>query len=379
VVTVAGSVGAAHMAGPAGRALLLLRDETGVHLHAVPPPVASVPLDVAPDAWRAWNPKVVRGIAVGTVARTGRRLVAVGLATRTWVVDADTGTPLVELAQGAEEIAFSPQGRYVSTWRPGAFSERKPVAAPGSALRQPAGPTVDFRLEDPKAAAQLQTVRTVFARGSEHTTTVAVDGSSDSSSSNESGGLVASAAEDKENLSVWRVSDGALLASFAQRTRERWAPQWTEDESLFMRTVTNTLQLFRQGDFGPAGRATLAVERVAAAALAPVRGAWAEHEIAALPRRHAHGLGHTDWRGAAAGGGVCARGERRAGVGQAAGRGAWRRRGRKQDVLPGPRGDAALVAHRHRRARRRHHSERVEPLPRLGAGMCVYLCAPDRL
>ena len=199
-----------------GKALLVLRDEDGAHVHAVPPPVVGVPIDVAPDAWRAWKPVVIRGLGANTNASTststgtstgaGRRIVALGLVSRTILIDADTQALIAELGQSAEEVAFSPKATYVSTWRTGAFAERRPAAAPGSAAR---GTTVDFRLSDPAMAGQMQTIRAVFSRGD----TAETVGEPDPAAA--AGGTAN--AEDKENLSVWRVSDGALLASFSQR------------------------------------------------------------------------------------------------------------------------------------------------------------------
>ena len=73
-----------------------------------------------------------------------------------------------------------------------------------------------------------------------------------------------------DNLHVWRLADGVQVASFYQRSQTNWAPQWTDDERICVRTVTNTVQIFRDGDFKN-GRSTLTIERVGAVALAPVR------------------------------------------------------------------------------------------------------------
>jgi len=52
--------------------------------------------------------------------------------------------------------------------------------------------------------------------------------------------------------------------------RERWAPQWTDDERLCIRTVTNTVHIYRNGEFAPGAREALPVEKLGAAFLAPV-------------------------------------------------------------------------------------------------------------
>ena len=204
-------------------ALLAIWDEDGAHIHAVPPPVATVAVDVAPEAWRAWKSVVIRGLDGCTVQATGRRIVALGLVSRTMLVDPDTHRVIAELNQGAEHVAFSPRGSYVSTWRPGAFAERRPAAAPGSAARTT---TVDFRLSDPKLAGQMQTVRSVFSRGEEVEIVGGATEPDEPSANADADASAPSVAtkEDKENLSIWRVSDGALLASFSQRNVP-WPPR----------------------------------------------------------------------------------------------------------------------------------------------------------
>ena len=71
-------------------------------------------------------------------------------------------------------------------------------------------------------------------------------------------------------LPLHRGYPRACRGGWAQK--ERWAPQWTDDELVCIRTVNNTVQIFRNGDFGPGGRTVLTVERIGRASLAPVSG-----------------------------------------------------------------------------------------------------------
>lgn len=46
-----------------------------------------------------------------------------------------------------------------------------------------------------------------------------------------------------DNTSVWRVATGELVYSCIVKKVDDWQPQWTEDESIMGRSVTNTVFL----------------------------------------------------------------------------------------------------------------------------------------
>jgi len=54
--------------------------------------------------------------------------------------------------------------------------------------------------------------------------------------------------EPADNLHVWRVSDGQQVLSVFQRAQNGWTPQWTDDESLMARLVTNEVHVYNGQD-----------------------------------------------------------------------------------------------------------------------------------
>ena len=53
------------------------------------------------------------------------------------------------------------------------------------------------------------------------------------------------------NFRVWRVSDGSLLVAYSQKTQKRDALQWTLDEQLCLRCVTNEINVMTGNDLRP--------------------------------------------------------------------------------------------------------------------------------
>ena len=57
-------------------------------------------------------------------------------------------------------------------------------------------------------------------------------------------GRRATVAEDGDNLQVWRLADGQMVASFFQRSQANWAPQWTDDEARMARQAPNEIHVY---------------------------------------------------------------------------------------------------------------------------------------
>ncbi|KAL9964538.1 hypothetical protein ACROYT_G028193 [Oculina patagonica] len=51
------------------------------------------------------------------------------------------------------------------------------------------------------------------------------------------------------NLEIWNLQEGRLVAGFAQKKKETWQPKWSEDESVCARSVTNEVHCFHDADF----------------------------------------------------------------------------------------------------------------------------------
>lgn len=51
------------------------------------------------------------------------------------------------------------------------------------------------------------------------------------------------------NLEIWNLQVGRLVAGFAQKKKETWQPKWSEDETVCARSVTNEVHCFHDADF----------------------------------------------------------------------------------------------------------------------------------
>lgn len=51
------------------------------------------------------------------------------------------------------------------------------------------------------------------------------------------------------NLNIWDIKTGECLRSLAQKRFDNWAPQWSSDEVLCARNVTNEVHFFENNDF----------------------------------------------------------------------------------------------------------------------------------
>lgn len=69
------------------------------------------------------------------------------------------------------------------------------------------------------------------------------------------------------NLEVW--AGGEKAAEFVQKSQQNWCPQWSEDDQLAARNVTNEVHCFDRGLPGPVISRKLQVENLATFALSP--------------------------------------------------------------------------------------------------------------
>lgn len=51
------------------------------------------------------------------------------------------------------------------------------------------------------------------------------------------------------NLEIWNLQAGRLVAGFSQKKKDTWQPKWSEDESVCARSVTNEVHCFHNTDF----------------------------------------------------------------------------------------------------------------------------------
>ncbi|KAH7340102.1 translation initiation factor eIF-2A [Rhizoctonia solani] len=72
-----------------------------------------------------------------------------------------------------------------------------------------------------------------------------------------------------KNLQIWRVEDGAEVASFTQKAQDSWALQFTADESQALRVVGQDVQVFSPADWDKGVVNKLRVEGVTSVSLSP--------------------------------------------------------------------------------------------------------------
>ncbi|XP_074658465.1 eukaryotic translation initiation factor 2A-like [Tubulanus polymorphus] len=51
------------------------------------------------------------------------------------------------------------------------------------------------------------------------------------------------------NLNIWDVKTGSLVKGFIQKNANNWCPQWSDDEGICSRTVTNEVHFYADGNF----------------------------------------------------------------------------------------------------------------------------------
>nr|XP_058942590.1 eukaryotic translation initiation factor 2A-like [Pocillopora verrucosa] len=51
------------------------------------------------------------------------------------------------------------------------------------------------------------------------------------------------------NLEIWNLQAGRLVAGFSQKKKDTWQPKWSEDESVCARSVNNEIHCFHEADF----------------------------------------------------------------------------------------------------------------------------------
>jgi translation initiation factor 2A len=75
--------------------------------------------------------------------------------------------------------------------------------------------------------------------------------------------------EATKNLKIFRVKDGELLASFVQKHPANWAPQWSDDEEVMARNVTNEIQFYNGHDLGSGIQSKLFLQNLSTFSLSP--------------------------------------------------------------------------------------------------------------
>lgn len=72
-----------------------------------------------------------------------------------------------------------------------------------------------------------------------------------------------------KNLRIWRVEDGAEVASFTQKAQDGWAAQFTANESQALRVVGQDVQVFNSAEWDKGVVDKLRVEGVTSVSLSP--------------------------------------------------------------------------------------------------------------
>ena len=75
--------------------------------------------------------------------------------------------------------------------------------------------------------------------------------------------------EAAKNLKIFRIKDGELLASFVQKHPTNWAPQWSDEEEVMARNVTNEIQFYNGHDLGSGIRSKLFLQNLSRFSLSP--------------------------------------------------------------------------------------------------------------
>jgi len=164
------------------------------------------------------------------------------------VVDVQKGNCLLNVVQPAEEILFSPKNTFVAVWHKGHFSQSSSSSLKDASL------TKDVRLLN--SNEKLETQRVIF-QSPEATQKEA-----------ETQEMIKSNTS-RENLVIYNLQTQKIEASFFQREKEDWKPQWSENDEICLRMTTNTLIIYKNTNFSQSNAQVITIEGVEAAILYP--------------------------------------------------------------------------------------------------------------